>query len=94
MATVGTFTKNETGFAGALKTLSLDIKVTLVPVHLEGDKTPHYRVLAGNVEFGAAWKKTSLNGRAYLAVRLDDPSFSGPISANMIEGEDDHHSLI
>jgi hypothetical protein len=26
-------------------------------------------------EFGAAWKKTSQNGRDYLSVRLDDPSF-------------------
>jgi uncharacterized protein (DUF736 family) len=58
------------------------------------DKAPDYRILAGTVEFGAAWKKTAQNGREYLSVRLDDPSFAAPIFANMIEGEDNSHSLI
>ncbi len=36
---------------------------------------PDYRILAGATEFGAAWKKTSNEGRDYLSVKLDDPSF-------------------
>jgi uncharacterized protein (DUF736 family) len=46
------------------------------------------------VKFGAAWKKTAQNGREYLSVRLDDPSFASPIFANLIEGEDATHQLI
>jgi len=48
-----------------------------------------------NTEFGAAWKKTSNEGRAYLSVKLDDPSFPAPIYATMVEGEEaDSYSLI
>ena len=42
------------------------------------------------MEFGAAWKKTSGEGREYLSVKLDDPSFPAPIYATLIEGEDDN----
>jgi uncharacterized protein (DUF736 family) len=94
MATIGTFTKSDDGFAGAVKTLSLNVKAKFVPAEKESDKAPDYRILAGTVEFGAAWKKTAQNGREYLSVRLDDPSFAAPIFANMIEGEDNSHSLI
>ena len=64
MATIGTFTKNEngTGFTGAVKTLTLNVKAKFVPS--EGRKTerrrprlPHLRRIA--TEFGAAWKKTA-----------------------------------
>jgi uncharacterized protein (DUF736 family) len=46
------------------------------------------------VEFGAAWKKTSGEGRDYLSVKLDDPSFPAPIYATLVEEEDDTHGLI
>ncbi len=41
------------------------------------------------MEFGAAWKKTSGEGRNYLSVKLDDPSFPAPIYATLVEGEDE-----
>jgi uncharacterized protein (DUF736 family) len=40
------------------------------------------------VEFGAAWKKTSGEGREYLSVKLDDPSFPAPIYATLIESDE------
>ena len=46
------------------------------------------------MEFGAAWKKTSGEGRDYLSVKLDDPSFPAPIYATLVEGEDDTHTMI
>src|ERR1700694_1058991 len=94
MATIGTFTKSDNGFAGAVKTLSLNVKAKFAPAEKESDKAPDYRILAGTVEFGAAWKKTAQNGREYLSVRLDDPSFAAPIFANLIESEDSSHQLI
>lgn len=94
MATIGTFTKHENGFTGAVKTLSLNVKAKFVPAEKESDKAPDFRILTGNVEFGAAWKKIAQTGRDYLSVRLDDPSFAAPIFANLVEGEDANHTLI
>ncbi|MDI4232495.1 DUF736 domain-containing protein [Bradyrhizobium sp. Arg237L] len=94
MATIGTFTKNEAGFTGVVKTLTLNVKAKFIPAEKESDKAPDFRILAGAVEFGAAWKKTAQNGREYLSVRLDDPSFAAPIFANLIEGEEANHQLI
>ncbi len=94
MATIGTFTKTGESFTGAVKTLSINAKTTIKPADKASDKAPDYRVFAGSVEFGAAWKKTSNEGRDYFSVKLDDPSFPAPIYATLIEGEDDNHSLI
>lgn len=96
MATIGSFIKHENGFTGAVKTLSLNVKAKFIPAeNKENDKAPDFRILTGNIEFGAAWKKTAQNGRAYLSVRLDDPSFAAPIFANLVDGENtDDHSLI
>ena len=59
MATIGTFTKTGESFTGAVKTLSINAKTTIKPADKTSDKAPDYRVFAGSVEFGAAWKKTS-----------------------------------
>ncbi|MBX9934206.1 MAG: DUF736 domain-containing protein [Methylobacterium sp.] len=37
---------------------------------------------------GAAWSKTSNEGRAYLGLKLDDPSFNAPIYANLFDDEE------
>ena len=43
----------------------------------------------------AAWERTSNEGRAYLSLKLDDPSFTAPIFANLFEDDgEDTHSLI
>ena len=94
MANIGTFTKTGESFTGAVKTLSINAKTTIKPADKTSDKAPDYRVFQGSVEFGAAWKKTSNEGRDYLSVKLDDPSFPAPIYATLVEGEDDTHSLI
>ena len=39
-------------------------------------------------EIGAAWSKRSNEGRDYLSVKLDDPSFTQPIYANLFDAED------
>ena len=49
---------------------------------------------AKDVELGAAWKRTSKEGRSYHSVKLDDPSFPAPIYASLIEGEDGASNLI
>jgi len=39
-------------------------------------------------EIGAAWSKRSEEGRDYLSLKLDDPSFNAPIYANLFNDED------
>jgi uncharacterized protein (DUF736 family) len=92
MATIGTFTKQGDGFSGSVKTLSLNVKARFTPSEGDNDKAPDYRIFAGTIEFGAAWKKTAKEtGREYLSVKLDDPSFPAPIYASLVEVEGDEN---
>lgn len=94
MANIGTFTAQDNGYTGTVRTLTLNVKVKLVPSDRESDKAPDFRILAGNFEIGAAWKKVSNNDRTYLSVTLDDPSFPATIYARLIENESGSHDLI
>lgn len=94
MATIGTFTAQGDSFNGSIKTLTLNVRqAVLRPTEKSDDKAPDYRIFAGQTEFGAAWKKMSQQNRAYLSVKLDDPSFPAPIYATLVE-TDAGHSLI
>ena len=96
MATIGNFTSTETGFNGSIRTLALNVKARIARVETPSDKGPHYRIYAGNVEFGAAWQKRSTDtDRDYLSVKLDDPSFPAPIYATLseVEGEDGYQLI-
>ncbi|NKM22762.1 DUF736 family protein [Rhizobium laguerreae] len=96
MATIGTFTANENGFTGSIRTLALNVKARIARVDSPSDKGPHFRIYAGNVELGAAWQKRSgESDRDYLSVKLDDPSFPAPIYATLseVEGEDDYQLI-
>ncbi|WP_323009795.1 DUF736 domain-containing protein [Paracoccus sp. (in: a-proteobacteria)] len=60
-----------------------------------GENAPSHRVLVGRAEIGAAWSKRSNEGRDYLGLKLDEPSFNAPIYANLFDEEDgDTLSLI
>ncbi|MCQ0970962.1 DUF736 domain-containing protein [Paracoccus sp. TK19116] len=98
MATIGTFKKTGSNeFTGEIVTLSVQAKgVRIVPeLRTTGDNAPSHRVLVGRAEIGAAWSKRSNEGREYLGLKLDDPSFNAPIYANLFDDEDGEcHSLI
>ena len=81
MATIGTFKKSGTEYTGEIVTLSVQAKaVRIVPEDSRAsDNAPSHRVFVGRAEIGAAWSKTSTEGRAYLGLKLDDPSFTAPI---------------
>lgn len=84
MATIGTFTANSNGeFNGAIKTLTLNTKVSFRLVEKDGEKSPDFRVSTADMDIGAAWKKTSREGRDYISVKLDDPSFPAPVYATL-----------
>ena len=91
MATIGTFKKTGNNeFNGEIVTLSLQTKnVRIVPeARATGENAPSHRVFVGRAEIGAAWSKTSNEGRAYLGLKLDDPSFNAPIYANLFDDDE------
>ena len=98
MATIGTFKKTGSNeFTGDIVTLSVQAKnVRIVPDQRStGENAPSHRVLVGRAEIGAAWSKRSNEGRDYLGLKLDDPSFNAPIYANLFDDEgEDTFSLI
>ena len=95
MANIGTFTAQNNGFTGTVRTLTLNVKVKIVPSDKESENAPDYRIVAGTgYEIGAAWKKVSKADRPYLSVTLDDPSFPATIYARLVEGDDGAHNLI
>lgn len=97
MAHIGTFTKNDSGFAGTVRTLTLNVKVKLVPNDKgDSENAPDYRIqTTGGYDIGAAWSKVSQAERPYLSVTLDDPSLPATIYARLIADEEGgKHSLI
>ena len=94
MATIGTFTKSGDGFSGTVSTLTLNVKVQVRPAEKASEKAPDYRIFSGRAEIGAAWKKTSNEGREYLSMKLDDPSLPAPILANLFEMDGGEYELI
>ena len=89
MANIGSFKKTGQEFQGEIVTLSLQTKgVRIVPeTDRTNDNAPSHRIYVGRAEIGAAWPKRSTEGRDYLSVKLDDPSFTTPIYANLFDDE-------
>src|SRR5580693_6076400 len=95
MANIGTFKKNGKELQGEIVTLSVQARnVRIVPeASRPNDNAPSHRIFVGRAEIGAAWSKRSNEGRDYLSVKLDDPSFTAPIYASLVE-DGDAFSLI
>jgi uncharacterized protein (DUF736 family) len=90
MANIGSFKKVGSEFQGEIITLSVQAKnVRLVPeTSRSNENAPSHRAYVGRAEIGAAWSKRSNEGRDYLSLKLDDPSFNAPIFANLFDDED------
>lgn len=57
-------------------------------------KAPDYHQRK-RVELGAGWSKTAKEtGAEYLSVKLDDPSFTAPVYASLVQGDKGEHKLI
>ena len=98
MANIGTFKRNDDDtISGQIRTLRFSTPARFVPVaDKPSEQSPDYRVFAtGRIELGAAWKKVSDAGTAYLSVSLDDPSFPTPVFAALIptEADPDRYNL-
>ena len=88
MAQIGSFTLNDGKYTGTIRTMTINVKASLIPVKdKRSSDAPDYRVFAGGAELGAAWREQSKDGSDYLAVRLDDPSFDKPVRAAFFADE-------
>ena len=97
MATIGTFKKVGNEIQGEIVTLSVQAKnVRIVPeANRTNDNAPSHRVYVSRAEIGAGWSRRSNEGRDYISIKLDDPSFSAPIYANLFDDEGgDGYTLI
>jgi len=90
MANIGSFKKVGNDFQGQIVTLSLQAKGVRIVAETSrtSENAPSHRIYLGKVEIGAAWPKRSEEGRDYLSLKLDDPSFNAPIYANLFDDED------
>lgn len=92
MAQIGLFTRTADGYAGHIRTLTLDVELILIPaVDSSAENAPDYRIHIGaddtGPEIGAAWKRTGERAGDYLSLMIDDPSFTQPIRANLFQAE-------
>lgn len=89
MANIGSFKKVGSEYQGEILTLNVQARnVRIVPAEGASNvAAPTHRVFVGRAEISAAWSKKSAEGRDYLSVKLDDPSFSDPIFANLFDDE-------
>lgn len=90
MANIGTFTKSGDSYNGEIHTIGLQTKnVRILPEEPSAnDNAPSHRVFLGKSEIGAAWSKVTREGRNYLSLKLDDPSFTAPIFASLFDDDD------
>ena len=92
MAHIGTFTRTPDGYCGRLRTLTIDVELTLVPANAgDGENAPDFRVHAGDsgdsADVGARWKRTGEKARDCVAPLIDNPVFTQPIRANLFQAE-------
>ena len=99
MATIGTVQYDEAKdrFFGTLTTLTIKAAIELVPSRKTNDAQPDYRILSGDTEIGAAWKRTSeRSGNDYVSLSFEAPEFGRTrLFANLgrMPGQDDPNVL-
>lgn len=93
MPQIGEFTRTKNGYAGRIRTLSLDVEIVLIPAeHTDAENAPDYRVHHANddgPEIGAGWKRTGEKAGDYVSLQIDDPTLAQPIRANLFQSAED-----
>src|SRR5262245_53721876 len=87
MPVIGTFTPVEAGYAGNISTLTLKAEISILSnPRKEGRNPPDFRLMAGSVEVGAAWRRNNQGTqKVILRVKLDDPTLPEPIWGALLE---------
>jgi uncharacterized protein (DUF736 family) len=88
------FDKKADTYTGDIQLLSTQgFNVSFKPNAKTSDAGPDYRVVFERikdqaVEIGAAWKRKSEKGQAFLSVNIDDPAWHAPLNAALFPSED------
>ncbi|GLS39935.1 hypothetical protein GCM10010869_55320 [Mesorhizobium tianshanense] len=65
------------------------------PSPKDNELGPDYRIAANGVELGAGWGKAAKEtGADYVSLKLDDPSFTAPVYATLVQSDNGEHKLI
>ena len=92
MNAIGNFVRKGDTFEGTVKTLEFHQAVRLVPSDgsYESEQAPDLIAFVGDIQIGAAWKKTAReSGNTFYSVRLDDPSLTNAINASLYVSDAD-----
>lgn len=87
---IGTFEEDTAGYGGIIRALGIrsDLVIFRLVTAKKQPKEPDYTVVIDSadapVEIGAAWKKTTHEGKSYLSVRLDGPTLAAPINCALM----------
>ncbi|MGX8009063.1 DUF736 domain-containing protein [Mesorhizobium sp. ORM8.1] len=96
MPQIGQFTRNQSGYSGRIRTLSLDTGIAIVEADAsDAEKAPDYRVHAGSEDgpvVGAGWKRSGEKAGEFVSLQIDDPTFARPLRANLFQNGDDKTS--
>ena len=90
MTIIGRFTKNDADYVGAIATLTVraeDVRI-VADINRTNPTSPSHRVYAGMAEIGVGWPKWDKTGREFLNLKVDDPSFPGPIYPTLVQSTD------
>lgn len=89
MAICGTFTNTDQGFTGEIRFFGTRENVVLRPIETkDSEKAPDFRIHPADddrIDFGAAWRKTSKEGRDYLSLKLN--GLGAPVYLRLFESE-------
>ena len=88
MATIGQFQRIKDGYEGTISTLSMARKVRFIANdNKKTPDSPDFFIKTGQCDLGFARCKTAKgkDGKPYLQVFLDDPSFREPIWAALFD---------
>jgi uncharacterized protein (DUF736 family) len=96
---IGKFKQNGDGYTGSIHTVSWSLAyVTISPMTVKQGNGPDFVVIGetdgAEFEIGAAWKKTSKTGKAYLSVKLDGPTLAAPVNCALVTQLDDSRALV
>jgi uncharacterized protein (DUF736 family) len=87
---IGTFEEDTAGYAGHIHALGIrsDRVIFRMVAAKKQPKEPDYTVAIESidtpVDVGAAWKKTTHEGKPYLSVRLDGPTLPAAINCALM----------
>ena len=98
---IGKFKESGEGYYGSIYGIALSVPfVTFSPVPAPHGNGPDFVVFGarseeeGEFELGAAWKKISKKGKAYLSVKLDGPTLPAPINCALTRQQDGSYALL